>query len=80
MISSYFVEYYIKGPDYNSGSNTIRRSANKKSIISFIDVITSQNIEAFKKVVLKYALEHEDVKYSDTFSVEIINISFLGSK
>lgn len=65
MLHSYFVEY-----------RTFKTHC--KTIVCFVDIITPQNIETFKNVIIK---NHNDKYSTETIKeVDIINIAYLGGK
>lgn len=79
MLHSYFVEYRVFRA-HPAGSYYIPDNL-CKSIVCFVDVITPQNIEAFKNVILKsYGEKHNIEMNMEKDTVEIINISYLGGK
>ena len=70
MLHSYFVEYQPKQKGYYVDNP-------RKIIVGFVDIITQQNIEAFKNVVLK---SHNETCVKKGDSIDIRNISYLGGK
>ena len=79
MLHSYFVEYRVFRAHPVGSYYTPDRPC--KSIIGFVDILTSQNLEAFKKVVLKkYGEKNHITLDMDKSNIDIINISYLGGK
>ena len=72
MIYSYFVEYTVRAPTVNGVIN--------KSIVCFNNIIMPHNLEIFKRAVAKTWQDKHSGILLDSIQVEIINISFLGSK
>lgn len=80
MLHSYFVEYKVFRA-HPLGSYYLPDNRPHKSIVCFVDVITPQNIETFKNVILKsYGEKHNIEMNMEKDTVEIINISYLGGK